>query len=395
MRKSLENRSQRANNSERKGIIMLRYIRPTMPPSSEIDLIMQQAYDAKWYSNFGGINTEFEKQIDQYFCPNGRKAITVSNATDGLAVALLALGIEGKVVIPSFTFAATGQALFMASCTPVFCDCSADTWELCPKDLENILSTESNIRGIIHVRVFGMSHRIDPIEQIAKKYGIPLIVDSAACLGAHFKGNHFIGAQGDLEVFSLHATKVFGVGEGGVIMTPEKLYYPIKRLTNFGIEGEDILSVGLNAKLSEVQAATGIAVLKYIEGFIMRRNEIAGQYYNKLKHQQGVVHCWPASLSCWQSYPLLLDNNICIESLIENARSKGLELKRGYSIPLHQSTAFRAFSIRPLPITEWIGRQVVCLPVYSDMTEEESKLVIEIFLTSLSEEAKSETYISS
>lgn len=357
-----------------------------MPPLSEINEIMQQAYDAKWYSNFGTINTQFEEQLNHHFCPNGRKSITVSNATDGLAVALTALGVEGKVVIPSFTFAATGQALLMRSCTPVFCDCSADTWELCPYDLERILATESNVEGIIHVRVFGMSHSIDSIERLAKKYDIPLIVDSAACLGAHFKGNHFIGMQGDMEVFSLHATKVFGIGEGGVIMAPEKLYDPLKQLTNFGIELDDILSYGLNAKLSEVQAATGMAMLKYIEEFIMRRDEVARMYHAKLKDHAAIAHCWPASLSCWQSYPLLVDNSICVKSLIENAKAKGLELKRGYSIPLHQSKAFSKFSKRPLPITESIGHQIVSLPVYSDMTEEEANLVIEIFLTSLIQE---------
>src|SRR5207248_1648525 len=141
----------------------------------------EEAYTLKRFSNFGPVVVRLEDELTRKY-GNGRRAVLVASGTAGLVAALVALDVQGPVVVPAFTFPATAQAVLQAGCTPVFCDVAAETWELDPEALEHLLRTEK-VAAVLHVRSFGFCRDLGGVEAIARRYGVPLLVDSAAALG--------------------------------------------------------------------------------------------------------------------------------------------------------------------------------------------------------------------
>ena len=151
-------------------------------------------------------------------------------------------------------------------------------------------------------------------------------------------------------------------------------------MSNFGLDYPDIVAPGLNSKLSDFQAAVGLGVLDRIDGFITRRNEIAQHYHERLRSLAAVRLAPPADWAPWQYYPLLLRTGTDVGRIIGSALENGLELKRGYYKPLHQSTYFSRYARGALPVSEDVAAHVVCLPVYSDMSIALADRVLDIFV---------------
>lgn len=347
---------------------VIRYIKPVLPTPEEWTPHLQESYAVGYFANFGPTVRHFERRLKQAYARD-RAVVTAPNATNGLVVALQALGVRGKVLIPSYTFPATAHAVLMAGCTPVFCDIAEDTWELEPGCVAQALQG-GDIRAIMHVRAYGFAHDLTWLENLARDRKIPLIVDSAAAIGGAASANGHVGQQGDAEVFSFHATKVFGIGEGGALFTDEKHEGAFRAASNFGIRYPDVIMAGQNSKMSDFQAAVGLAVLDRMDGFVTRRNEVARHYHRALAGLAWVEHAPDPGLSPWQSYPLRLRANRDVQGLMEQALALGLELKRGYHRALHRTTYFSRFAHDGLPVTEAVSEAVVCLPVYSDMSIE-------------------------
>lgn len=356
--------------------IKLRYIRPLIPEPSEWLPYLEPAYEAKHYTNFGPVNSRFEEALARAFAAP-RKAVTTTNATAGLVAALQSLGVKGRVIIPSFTFPATAQAVLMAGCTPVFCDCDAGSLGLDPESLEATLSSD-NIAAVIHVRAFGFNHSLADVEQITRRHRVPLIIDAASALGLESGETSAVGSEGTMEVFSLHATKVFGIGEGGVVFVDPDLEDTLRRTTNFNLDGPEVIGPGFNGKLSEFHAAVGLKVLELLPRFIRHRRKIARRYHEVLCGLRGVDRCWTANTAPWQSYPVLCSAHIDVAQVIEHAAAGGVELRRYYYLPLHRTRAFGKYASADLPITDRVSHKMLCIPVYSDMTAAEQARVLEV-----------------
>lgn len=354
----------------------LRYIRPVMPAPAEWLPYLEPAYEAKHYTNFGPVNSRFEQALTQTFA-SPRQAVTTTNATMGLVAALQALGVSGQVVIPSFTFPATAQAVLMAGCKPVFCDCNARTLGLDPVALEAVLASHE-IGAVVHVRAFGFNYPITEVEQLTRQHNIPLVIDAASALGIEPGEKSKIGTAGTLEVFSLHATKVFGIGEGGAVFVDPEFEDTFRRTTNFCLDGPEVVGTGNNGKLSEFHAAIGLKVLEMLPGFVQHRRGIARQYHEQLCGLSGVQRCWPAEISPWQCYPVLCATHIDVGNVIERAAISGVELRRYYYLPLHRSRALSEFTTSHLPVTDEVSNGMLCLPVYSDMTASEQEEILEV-----------------
>jgi dTDP-4-amino-4,6-dideoxygalactose transaminase len=308
--------------------------------------------------------------------------VTASNATNGLVTALQALAVRGKVLTPAYTFPATAQAILMAGCTPKFCDVAEATWELDSTCVEEALQ-DPEVGAVMHVRAYGFGHDLAWLERMARQRGVPLIVDAAAAIGSEASQHGSVGQQGDVEVFSFHATKVFGIGEGAAIFSAPRLETALREASNFGIRYPDVVARGQNSKLSDFQAAVGLAVLGRIDGFVQRRREIAQHYHRALAGHAAVQQAHAPTLSPWQSYPLRLGAGHDAAALMQRALELGVELKRGYYRALNRSTYFAEFSGGSLPITDALASAVVCLPVHSDMSTESAERVIEIVTRSL------------
>jgi dTDP-4-amino-4,6-dideoxygalactose transaminase len=367
---------------------MIRFIRPTIPAPEHWLPYVREAYQHRWFSNFGPLATRLEHALVEKFRPPGREAVLVANCTAGLTAALLALDVKGKVVVPSFTFPATAQAVLQAGCQPIFCDVSPRTWELDPHELDRLLGV-AKAAAVIHVRAFGFCRDLEAIELAVARHGIPLVIDAAAALGAERDDGQPAGSQGDLEVFSLHATKVFAVGEGGVVFAPPGLAARIRTAINFGIHAGDVTMPGFNAKFSEFHAAVGLAVLDSIDGYLRRRRAIATTYRRAVAQFPHWTNPVQTGLAAWQTYPLLLPADVDAEAMVVEGRRQGVEFRRYYSPALHECSFPGYEAQNSLATSSLLASRMLCLPVYSDMTPQELDVVLGVLrnLASLSSAA--------
>jgi dTDP-4-amino-4,6-dideoxygalactose transaminase len=361
---------------------MIRFIRPTIPPPAEWLPYLRPAYESRRFTNFGPVAMRFEDALTAKYGGADRQAVAVSSCTTGLVTALAALGIRGRVIVPSFTFPATVQAVLQAGCEPVLCDISLATWELDPEQLDERLR-RGNVAAVVHVRSFGFCHDLSPIEAIAFRHGVPLLVDAAAALGGSLSSGAWAGGHGEMEVFSLHSTKVFGIGEGGVILARGEHVAALRRASNFGIDGGDVTGWGLNAKLSEFHAAIGLAVLDHIDEFTERRRAIAAAFGSALEGCSQLTRAPAAGRPPTQTFPVLAVTAAVAEGLVAASHERGVELRRYYRPALHQTTLLTTAERDDLENSAALAERVVCLPVYSDMAAAESERVIEVVRASL------------
>lgn len=349
----------------------LPFIRPTLPPPDEWLPFLAQSYAARYFSNGGPCVRQLEREIGERH-QHQRAAVLTASATAGLVAILQAMEIRGPVVVPAFTFAATAQAVVAAGCRPVLCDVSEETWELDPRGLALALGRlymRDRPGAILHVRAFGMCRDLAPIEEVAHRYNVPLIVDSAAAFGGLLPDGRRAGCQGHAEVFSFHATKPFGIGEGGAVLTNEALASRVRTCINFGlVDGIPTMS-GINGKMSEFHAAVGLAMLRRIDAQLAARANVATNYLVAGIETGGADGI---GLPPWQTYPTLTSDPVRV---IERAAARGVELRRYYQPALNRSARFACSN--PLPVSDHLADHMVCLPVYADMATEEQDCVID------------------
>ncbi len=339
------------------------FIRPGVPAPEEWLPDLADSYEAGWYSNRGPALQAFEADVAERF---GRPATAVANATVGLTAVLLALDVRGRVVLPSFTFPATACAVDLSGCEPVFCEVDAETWELDPAALKEAL--DSDVAAVIHVRAFGLCRDLAEVEDVCAAAGVPLIVDSAAGLGGRTAAGDEIGHAGVCEVFSLHATKPFAVGEGGAVLGDADVIDGVRRTSNFGLADGDVVGRGLNAKMDEFAAARSRAMLRRLDAEIEGRARHAAAYREGLDHPL-VAHPVDPGSPPWQTYPVQLRDPDVRPALIDELTARGVEVRAYYAPALHESSAFRA-NVR-LPVSERLTRSMVCLPNYGNATDDE------------------------
>ena len=353
--------------------VKYRFIRPAVPSAERWTRYLEPAYRRRHYSNFGPVNQAFEAAMAARF-GNGRAAVTASSATSGLTIALSALGVRGRVLVPSFTFAATALSVQAAGCVPVFCDCSPQSLQVPAGAVADALRSIGEISAILVVRPFGITEDLDELENLARDHGCQIVIDAAAALGSP---NANGAASGLAEVFSLHATKCFAIGEGGLILAPTVLEEALRRAQNFGFVAQETVHFAVNGKMSEFHAAIGLAVLEDFGQAIRHRQKVAQRYAAVLGTSAKVSRVWPVQLSPWSTYPVLLNPDIELAAVLAEALRRGVEV-RNYYRPLHRMPHFQN-DIRSGSLfhTEDVASRMVCLPVYSDMTEQEQDEILD------------------
>jgi dTDP-4-amino-4,6-dideoxygalactose transaminase len=229
------------------------------------------ALDARWLSNGGPLVQEFEKKVAADV--GVRHCVATSSATRGIEILARALNITGKVIVPSFTFVATVNALRWVGLEPVFCDVDPITHNLAPAQVEELL--DGSIGAIMGVHLWGRACDVEALTALARRAGCPLIFDAAHAFGCRYKGRP-VGEFGNAEVFSFHATKCVNSFEGGAIVTnDDKIASEARLLQNFGFADFDYVTrAGINGRMSEASAAMGLTSLESMEEFIAinRRN---------------------------------------------------------------------------------------------------------------------------
>jgi dTDP-4-amino-4,6-dideoxygalactose transaminase len=294
------------------------------------------------------------------------------------------LGRQGEVLLPSFTFAATAQAAHWQGLALRFIDIDRETLMLTADQVERAITDRSC--ALFPVNLFGHCVEHDSFRQLAAKQRMPLIYDSAQAFGASYKGK-MVGALGDAEVFSFHATKLLHTGEGGCVVTSDPdLHRELCKARNFGFDGYlNCTRRGINGKMSEFAALIGLRLLEPFPAHVARRKWVFQQYRDTLSQIPGIAlpKCHAGVEPNYSYFPILVDpDDFGLSNLELNwaLTAERIVTRCYFYPPVHRTTYYRKLlgNDQPsLPNTDWAALHVLCLPVYSDMRADEMAKVIE------------------
>jgi dTDP-4-amino-4,6-dideoxygalactose transaminase len=340
------------------------FIIPDLPKTSSWISTYEEAFESGIFSNFGPISRRLESKLAERYAFASYEVIACCSATQGLLAALLANLTPGQnVALPNFTFAATYQAIRLAGLNPIPVDIDPNTLEVSLESLAQAMG-RMRIDGVVSVRPFGLVRDQSHVISFCRDRNLPLIVDAAASLGGPSLPR-FGSDAGEVEVFSLHATKSFSIGEGGVIFAPENVAQAIRKKLNFGFEADRTYSSGTNGKMDELHAAIALSQLERIDEVQQARAENARRYDSFFASLPGVRLPAPAaSGSGWTMYPVIFER-LAAEAVMAKAMECGIETRRYYWPTV--SNAVREPIVCPvyLGISNGISNQIVCFPIYS------------------------------
>ncbi|HCB62177.1 MAG: aminotransferase [Bacteroidetes bacterium GWF2_43_63] len=345
---------------------------PSLPPLEEFIPMLEKIWESKILTNNGPFHQQLEKELCEFL---GVKFISLfSNGTLALVTALQALNISGEVITTPYSFVATTHSLWWNNIKPVFVDIDPETCNLDPDKIEAAITAQTT--AILPVHVYGNPCDVEKIQKIANRHKIKLIYDAAHAFGVKLDGKSILNF-GDLSVLSFHATKVFNTFEGGAIISHSaEMKQQIDDLKNFGFRDEvTVVAPGINAKMNEVQAAMGLLQLKYIDDFIEKRKLIFTEYSNLLRNIDGIkiLDQNSTTINNYSYFPIFIDEKIFPVSrdvVYEKMKASGFYGRR-YFYPL--ISHFYPYKDLPsampdnLPVSEIVSRQVLCLPLLSDL----------------------------
>jgi len=341
---------------------------------------VQDAIKSTFISSEGKYIEEFETKFASYV---GRKfGVACTSGTTALILAFRALEIEkgSEVILPSFTIISCALAVIYNDLTPVFVDSDIKTWNMNPDEIERKITSKT--KAILMVHTYGFPCDVDRIVKIAQKYNLYVIEDFAEAIGSEYKGVK-CGNFGIISCTSFYANKLITTGEGGMCLTDdEKLAEKMKRLRNLAFIPEKRFlhyEIGFNFRMTNIQAAIGLAQLENIEERIKKKIFMGKLYSELLKplEDEGIISLPPQDpqhKNTFWMYGVLLKNGTTADEIMKKLYEKGIQT-RPFFYPLHLQPAFEKFSWFKkdnLPVSEYLGKYGFYLP--SGLTLDEEKI---------------------
>lgn len=351
-----------------------------LPIERELNTELHGAFDRvftrSWYIE-GAEDEAFEKAFAEY-C-GARYCVGVGNGLDALILALKALGIGtgDEVIVPSNTYIATALAVTYVGARPVFVEPIISTFNINPRLIEAAIT--GHTKAIMAVHLYGQACDMDPIMEIAKKYGLKLIEDCAQAHGATYKGQK-IGTFGDVAGFSFYPGKNLGaLGDAGAVVTnDERLAHMVRALGNYGSDYKyHHIYKGNNSRLDELQAAFLAAKLPYLDKMNEERRRIANKYLAEIKNPNVELPNVPDyAVPVWHIFAVRCVDRDRLENYLNK---KGISTNKHYPIPMHLQECYKdlGFGVGDFPIAEEISKTELSIPMYYGMTDEEVCYVIE------------------
>ena len=355
---------------------------PYLPPLDEFIPYLETIWENKRLTNAGPYHNELESALAEHL---GVKYLSLfANGTLALVTALQSLRITGEVITTPYSFVATAHSLLWNSLTPVFVDIDPISCNIDPRKIEEAITPKTT--AILPVHCYGSPCDYDKIQKIADIYGLKVIYDAAHAFDVKHKGESILN-HGDLSILSFHATKVFNTFEGGAIICPnEKTKQRIDYLKNFGFSDEvTVVAPGINGKMNEVQAAFGLLQLNHIKNIISKRCDIDQRYREGLSNTPGIEipDIDKHAESNYSYFPIFVKQNYQLsrDALYEKLNNHGIHGRR-YFYPLISSFPMYAGldSAHPdnLVVADEIASQIICLPIYPDLSESDVDRVINV-----------------
>lgn len=337
----------------------------------------------RWYSNFGPLVQMLEKRLGELFGSGPDTVVTTSNGTAGLVNILRAMNLpRGSLcLLPSWTFIATPASVIAAGLTPYFVDVDEKSWALSPEAVErHVMDLQGKVSAVMVVAPFGSPIDTAAWDGFTEKTGIPVIIDAAAGFDA-FSSIATSRPGSNPVMVSMHATKTFGVGEGGaVISTNRKLIQRVREMSNFGFsDAREIVIPGTNGKMSEYTAAFALAALDLwpqTREYWLCRKWYYAEAFDKISEPVG-HHPWIRQEWASSTFSVRLarpNAAAVIAGLVE----AGIESRQWWGKGCHVQPAYRICPHAPLPVTEALGQSVVALPFTLDINREDVDYIMQV-----------------
>ena len=345
---------------------MINVTRSFMPPMEEYEEYLKKIWNSRYLTNEGPLLKDLQEKLEEYL---GVKYISMmTNGTISLQMALRTLDIEeGEIITTPFSFVATTSCIVWERCKPVFVDIDKDTFCIDVNKIEEAITNKT--KAIMAVHVYGYPCDVEKIQEIAEKHGLKVIYDAAHAFGCRYKGKSLL-SYGDISTCSFHATKVFHTIEGGACITNNKeIYDKLQSIKNFGSVNGNYDNVGINGKITEFNAAMGLANFKYIKEIIEERKEIC-ETYDKLLEGKVVRPKVVENLEYnYIYYPIILKDEEETLKVIDALHKKEINPRRYFYPSLN--TLKYIENKGNCPISEDISKRALCLPLYNGLTKEE------------------------
>ena len=354
---------------------LIPFLRPRVPTVDEYLPYLRQMDESHLYSNYGPLNTRFESEIVTRLFGGDGHALTVNNATSGLALATrMTARPDGRyVIMPSFTFAATPLAAIWAGFEPYFVDVDADTWMVSEAAVEDALAElGEDVAAVMPYATFGNNLDLTVYRRVVAQ-GIPVVVDAAASLGSVVDGAQFGAGFPGTVVFSMHATKPFSVGEAGLIYSADSdVIATLRRAGNFGFGADRSADLaGFNTKLSEMAAAVALATLDSFDERMKARAATHAHYSHVLAEHlsSGWAVQQPRGEVVHQFFPLLAPENVDGNAVVAHLEAEGIQARRYFAPACHEQPVFAGYRRGDLSVTQELARRIVSLPLWDGLDD--------------------------
>lgn len=358
----------------------LPFARPRRPDLDRVMERLRPSYERGLLTN-GTLVVELEQRIAERL--GVAHVVAVSSCTSGLMLAVQAVvdGRPGPVVLPSFTFSASGHSVVWNDRAPRFVENDPATFQI---DLDHLAQNLEGASAVLATHIFGAPCDPHALEDLARSAGVPVLYDAAHALGAVCDGRP-VGGFGVAEIFSLTPTKVMVAGEGGLVATNnDDLAERLRIGRDYGNPGNyDTRFVGLNARMSEMHAAIALESLELLDDSLARRQGVAERYQRGLADVPGlrcqVVH--PTDESTYKDFTVAVDTEqfgLGRDQLVEVLAVEGIDTRNYFDPPVHRQESYARYEVAELPVADATSAGVVSLPIYPDLPDEAVDRVIDV-----------------
>jgi dTDP-4-amino-4,6-dideoxygalactose transaminase len=344
-----------------------------LPPQEEYNSYVKRAWDNVWLTNRGELTLELEDKLKNYL--DVTHITVTNNGTMPIQIALKLFGKGGEIITTPFSYVATSAAIVWENCTPVFVDINPEYLTIDETKIEAAITPKTT--AILATHVFGNPCHIEAIEGIAKKHNLKVIYDAAHCFGVKYN-NESVFNFGDVSTCSFHATKLFHTGEGGAMFcNDDKIQHELYYSHNFGHDGPLAFhGLGINAKISELQSAMGLAVFPYIDHIITERKKVT-DFYNSNLNFKNIKALKIRENTDWNYsyYSIIFDSEDTLLNVLEELQKENIVPRRYFYPSLNTIDYTKG---EKMPISESIASRIVCLPLYVGLSENELEKITHI-----------------
>jgi dTDP-4-amino-4,6-dideoxygalactose transaminase len=352
---------------------MINVTKTFFPPLEEYYFQLERIWNNQWLTNRGELVLELEDQLKDYLSVSD--IILMNNGTIPLQIALKILGKGGEIITTPFSYVATTAAIVWEQCTPIFVDIHPEYLTIDETKIEAAITEKTTC--ILATHVFGNPCAIEAIEAIAKKHQLTVIYDAAHAFGVTYHGNSIFDF-GDVSTCSFHATKLFHTGEGGALFCKDpNLKHQMFYSHNFGHNGPlDFYGLGINGKISELQAAMGLSVFPYMEAILASRKAVV-DFYNTTLNFSKLQKIKIRANTKWNYsyYPVIFETEADLLEVQKALNEQQIFPRRYFYPSLNTIPYVKDLS---MPISESVANRILCLPLSHDLIIEKVELICDL-----------------